>query len=131
VVLPLLTSSRSSSSYECDGCNHHASFHNMENKIEDEIRKKWAQEAKDKAEQDAEAAQRPRKRPRAIGYRNDADDVMNDLALGVLSKGTAVERRSSTKSKGDAAKPRRNAGARARSRITEITGDDEGIVELD
>ncbi|KAF2628642.1 hypothetical protein BU25DRAFT_317645, partial [Macroventuria anomochaeta] len=60
---------KSSSSYECDGCNHHASFHSMENKAEDEIRKKWEQEAKDKVEREEETAQRPKKRPRAIEYR--------------------------------------------------------------
>ncbi|KAF2025888.1 hypothetical protein EK21DRAFT_20227, partial [Setomelanomma holmii] len=59
---------KSASSYECDGCNHHASFHSMENKTEDEIRTRWEQEAKDKAERDEEAKQRPTKRVRAIEY---------------------------------------------------------------
>ncbi|KAI8935435.1 hypothetical protein NX059_008012 [Plenodomus lindquistii] len=59
---------KSSSSYECDGCAHHASFHSMENKSEDEIRKRWEQEAKDKADQEGEMQQRPKKRVRAIEY---------------------------------------------------------------
>ena len=49
----------------------------MENKAEDEIRKKWEQEAKDKARREEEAAQRPKKRPRAIGYQNDTKPASN------------------------------------------------------
>lgn len=130
-MLSVLTSSQSSSSYECDGCNHHASFHNMENKAEDEIRKKWEQEAKDRAEQDSEAVQRPKKRPRAIGYRNDADDVMNGLELGELLEGAAGKVRISAKAKVGAPKGRRAAGTRAKSRVTEVTEEEEEVVELD
>ncbi|KAJ4989510.1 hypothetical protein SVAN01_05045 [Stagonosporopsis vannaccii] len=122
---------KSSSSYECDGCNHHASFHSMENKAEDEIRRKWEQEAKDKAEQEKEATQRPKKRPRAIGYLDEADDVMKDLELEPLLDGAVDKRRSSAKSKGSAAKLRRVAGTRAKNRITELTEEEEEIVELD
>ncbi|KAF2840242.1 hypothetical protein M501DRAFT_952394, partial [Patellaria atrata CBS 101060] len=35
-----------STSFECDGCGHHASFHSMENKNEDEIVKRWQVEDK-------------------------------------------------------------------------------------
>ncbi|KAH8725000.1 hypothetical protein GQ44DRAFT_616469 [Phaeosphaeriaceae sp. PMI808] len=59
---------KSASSYECDGCNHHASFHSMENKLEDQICKRWEDEAKTKAEHEAEIQQRPKKRVRAIEY---------------------------------------------------------------
>lgn len=40
----------------------------MENKAEDEIRKRWEQEAKEKAQQEQEANKRPRKRMREIEY---------------------------------------------------------------
>ncbi|OAL53670.1 hypothetical protein IQ07DRAFT_608982 [Pyrenochaeta sp. DS3sAY3a] len=63
---------KSTSSYECDGCTHHASFHNMENKVEDEIRKRWEQEAKDKADQE-KTQSRPKKRIRAIEYNASAN----------------------------------------------------------
>ncbi|KAF2643597.1 hypothetical protein P280DRAFT_382889, partial [Massarina eburnea CBS 473.64] len=58
---------KSSSSYECDGCAHHASFHSMENREEDEIRRRWEQEAKEKAQREEDDA-RPRKRTREMEY---------------------------------------------------------------
>ncbi|OCK81533.1 hypothetical protein K432DRAFT_381237 [Lepidopterella palustris CBS 459.81] len=58
---------KSNSTFDCDGCGHHASFHSMENRAEDEIRKRW--EAEDRAKE-AEAREaepsRPRKRVRQI-----------------------------------------------------------------
>ncbi len=38
-----MTREKAATSFECDGCNHHASFHNLENKDEDVILKKWAE----------------------------------------------------------------------------------------
>ena len=32
---------KAATSFECDGCSHHASFHKMENKEEDELLSKW------------------------------------------------------------------------------------------
>ena len=103
----------------------------MENKAEDEIRKKWEQEAKDKAEREEEAAQRPKKRPRALEYRNDADNVMNDLEIGALLDGTADRSRSAARTKGSVMKARRAAGTRAKSRITELTEEEGEVVKLD
>ncbi|PSN73435.1 hypothetical protein BS50DRAFT_464974, partial [Corynespora cassiicola Philippines] len=56
---------KSTSSFECDGCNHHASFHSMENKSDEEIRKRWDQETKEREDRDIA---RPRKRIREIEY---------------------------------------------------------------
>ncbi|KAF2812082.1 uncharacterized protein BDZ99DRAFT_383278 [Mytilinidion resinicola] len=58
---------KSSSTFECDGCSHHASFHNLENKAEDEVRKRWEVEQKAKeAEAQLHNASKSRKRPRLI-----------------------------------------------------------------
>lgn len=103
----------------------------MENKAEDEIRKKWEQEAKEKAVREEEATQRLRKRPRAIGYPNDVDDAMNDLDLRALPDGTTGKSANAAKTRRSAAKPRRAAGTKAKSRITELTEEEEDIVELD
>jgi hypothetical protein len=103
----------------------------MENKAEDEIRKKWQQEAKDEAKRDEEAAQRPKKRPRAIGYRNNADDVVNNLELEALLDGTADRSRSATKTRGGVTKTRQARGSRAKSKTTELTEEEEEVVELD
>jgi RPA family protein len=75
IVMP----SQSSSSYECDGCGHHASFHTMENKVEDEIRKRWEVEAAERRkeeEEERDAQKRPRKRVRAIEFGNGDDEAV-------------------------------------------------------
>jgi hypothetical protein len=102
----------------------------MENKAEDEVRKKWEQEAKDKAEREEATAQRPKKRPRAIGYRNDVQEAMNKELLALL-KPSANEVKGGAKVKEGAPKLRRAAGTRAKSRITELTEEEEEVVELD
>lgn len=35
---------KAATSFECDGCQHHASFHSLENKDEDAILRKWAEQ---------------------------------------------------------------------------------------
>lgn len=101
----------------------------MENPADDETKKRWEQEAKDKAEREEEAARRPKKRPRAIGYRSNTEGALSDLrpesALADKGGGT-------TKGKGGQTKSRRAAaGMRTKDRITELTDDEEAIVELD
>lgn len=49
-------------SFECDGCGHHASFHSMENPTDNEVIKKWTEQAQES--QTESGAERPRKRPR-------------------------------------------------------------------
>lgn len=122
---------KSSSSYECDGCNHHASFHSMENKTEDEIRKRWELEAKEKAEQ-AEVQQRPKKRVRAIEYNTVKGRTLGhsesevDLGGVVGNNGSTAKTRSTTTKK-----PGRAAGNRTRNRALETAEDDDSVVELD
>jgi hypothetical protein len=126
----------------------------MENKAEDEIRKRWEQEAKDKTEREEEAAQRPRKRPRAIGYAErigaienvamveDAhrprfpaildgiiDDVERDETLhGRSTRNTAAAR---TARGGAAKKTRRSAATRAGNSITELAENEDTVDLLD
>lgn len=38
-------------SFDCDGCGHHASFHRMENREEEEIAKKWHTQGQERAVQ--------------------------------------------------------------------------------
>ena len=35
---------QAATSFECDGCSHHASFHSLENAAEDTVIKKWAEQ---------------------------------------------------------------------------------------
>lgn len=55
---------KAATSFECDGCNHHASFHSLENPTEDAIIARWgAQEAENRIERQAIAgANKKRKR---------------------------------------------------------------------
>ena len=41
---------KAASSFECDGCGHHASFHKMDNQKEEEIAKRWKVEESGKAQ---------------------------------------------------------------------------------
>ena len=46
---------KAASSFECDGCGHHASFHKMENRVEDETVSRWkAEEAEREREKTEE-----------------------------------------------------------------------------
>ncbi|KAK1061601.1 hypothetical protein LTR33_012671 [Friedmanniomyces endolithicus] len=47
---------KAATSFECDGCSHHASFHSLENPSEDAVLRKWAQQEADDKEQQAAAA---------------------------------------------------------------------------
>jgi hypothetical protein len=93
---------QSTSSFECDGCAHHASFHSMENKAEDEIRKRWELEAKEK--KDDEEQTRPRKRVRALEYGGSGEDAGRKTSRAGTRAGT-------------------------RGRITEVVEDE--VVEVD
>ncbi|KAF2130487.1 hypothetical protein P153DRAFT_366074 [Dothidotthia symphoricarpi CBS 119687] len=101
---------KSSSSYECDGCTHHASFHSLENKMEDEVRKRWEQEVRDRAEKEEES--RPKKRTRVIEYRAHEEGME---VVGGQTNGR----------KG------RSAGVRTRGRTTDNADEDMEVVEVD
>ncbi|KAF2853139.1 hypothetical protein T440DRAFT_487609 [Plenodomus tracheiphilus IPT5] len=123
---------KSSSSYECDGCAHHASFHSMENRTEDEIRKRWEQEAKDKAENEDEIQQRPRKRVRAIEYSGRSGEALGDGDFNAALEAMSCNTRIATKTRAGAAKKSgRTAGVKAKTKITELFEEDDIVVELD
>ncbi|KAF2020952.1 hypothetical protein BU24DRAFT_416612 [Aaosphaeria arxii CBS 175.79] len=143
---------KSSSSYECDGCSHHASFHSMENKHEDEVRKRWENEAKEKQEQEEFVADHPRKRTRLIEYRNKSSSSSNSRSLGshalvqdeleALRVEAAIEAvesieaieafkagpsrtRPKPKRGGARSSGTRGAATRAKERVTEIIDDED------
>ncbi|KAF2193708.1 hypothetical protein K469DRAFT_618958 [Zopfia rhizophila CBS 207.26] len=84
---------KSSSSYECDGCTHHASFHSMENKAEDEIRKRWELEAQEKEWQEEKWTKQPRKRLREIDYQVNEEELYGDSASTVGAGGNKKGKR--------------------------------------
>lgn len=96
----------------------------MENRIEDEIKKRWAEEAKDK--QDAESS-RPRKRPREIEY--NTNGFMGALTHRLLGSGALDPVAGASKAK--AKKKPAGKATRARGKVTEITEEDEEYIDLD
>lgn len=72
---------KAASSFECDGCSHHASFHSLENPAEDAIRQKWLdQEAQAKEQQAAVGASKKRKMlAQNAANENDRIVVLDEL----------------------------------------------------
>lgn len=114
----------------------------MENKDEDEIRKRWEQEARDKASREQrEGLDRPRKRPREIEYgRGDvANSKVRTIEGGIVTpdEETASETASArgvAKGRGKgrkAATQTSTRGSRIRGKVTEIPENDEEFIELD
>lgn len=123
---------QSTSSYECDGCNHHASFHSMENKSEDEVRKRWEKEARDKADLEEEAQQRSKKRPRLLQIGASLRHVPDNDALVEPAGFTTGSDATATTCRAAAKRPRRAAATKAKGRATElIDNEDDDIIEVD
>ncbi|KAK5288547.1 hypothetical protein LTR16_003338 [Cryomyces antarcticus] len=89
-----------SSSFDCDGCNHHACFHSMENRADDEVVKRWQREAVDNAsnsraiENDNSAANRPADAPpprKRLRARDNADNDGSSTA-GAANAGHGTSR---------------------------------------
>lgn len=107
----------------------------MENKDEDEVRKRWEQEARDK-----EQETRPRKRLREIEYNTGASKASyirslensfltpDETDLDSTRGGSAAGLRRSKGKKGDL---RTSRATRAKGKVTEIPENDEEYIELD
>lgn len=76
-------SHKAASSFECDGCGHHASFHSLENPAEDAIRQKWSEEeAQAKEQQAAVGANKKRKMLAQNSVKDDERIVVLDDVEG-------------------------------------------------
>ncbi|TKA78764.1 hypothetical protein B0A55_04124 [Friedmanniomyces simplex] len=87
--------SEAATSFECDGCSHHASFHSLENPSEDAVLRKWAQEELDEKEHQAAAATTTKKRKLITQSAALAEDDVVMLGAAVPAAG----KRGSTKAK--------------------------------
>ncbi|KAJ4295628.1 hypothetical protein N0V90_007641 [Kalmusia sp. IMI 367209] len=114
----------------------------MENKAEDEIRKRWEQEARDKAHHEQQVSDRPRKRLREIEYgsgdvaASQVRSIENGMVTPDEETGSEVgNTRPAAKGKGKSGKKAAptalGRGSRAKGRITEIPEDVEEYIELD
>jgi len=107
----------------------------MDSQHDEAIRRRWEQEAKDKADAGKEPPEgtqrRPAKRPRAIEYRHrggTVDDSDANMALRQIAAGSS---KTTLKTRSAAAeKTSRSTGARARNGGEESVEGDV-IVELD
>ncbi|KAF2435708.1 hypothetical protein EJ08DRAFT_603671 [Tothia fuscella] len=116
-----------STSFECDGCQHHASFHNMENQSDDAIVKRW-QAAELEKQQDSNGENGARKRPRrAIEGANQMQMLSRERSataeVQAGSSGTAPKTR--TKKKG--AKVSQAGSGNAGSRVIELSSDNDDV----
>lgn len=66
---------QAATSFDCDGCGHHASFHSLENVAEDAILKKWTTEQVT-AKGDATASVVSKKRRRIAEKPNDDVQIL-------------------------------------------------------
>nr|POE56415.1 hypothetical protein CFP56_50959 [Quercus suber] len=89
---------KAATSFECDGCGHHASFHSLENPSEDLVLQRWAeQQASDRQNQHTVTT---RKRKAILQGPISSDDA-NYTSIAAESS-TAARRKS---------KPRQNSAA--------------------
>jgi hypothetical protein len=109
---------KADASFDCDGCGHHASFHDLENRREEEIVRRWKaeehrrillEETREAAEadqmrlQDLEAPIRRKRRRIVQASANLAGAAVVDLSdrdisilaptRGLIKNGTLIERR--------------------------------------
>lgn len=113
----------------------------MENKEEDEVRKRWEQEARDKArlQQEDVIGARPRKRLREIEFtaggasaaefRMIEGGMLTPDELDTTSEASSSRGRSTGRGRGK--KGGVGRATRAKSKITEIREDDEDYIEVD
>ena len=62
---------QAATSFECDGCGHHASYHNLDNPSEDAILAKWSAQGKTASSQQQPTASSRNKRKRITSQAHD------------------------------------------------------------
>lgn len=122
----------------------------MENKAEDEIRKRWELETSERQGQDDRSLTRPRKRPRELedsaanntpptsifgrimSSMSQENIGIGEIPLQMSNKGKSKVRNGNG-SRSRSANPTRAAAAKSRSRVTELLEADGtmGIIDVD
>jgi hypothetical protein len=83
--------SQAATSFECDGCGHHASYHNLDNPSEDAILAKWSAQEKTVSAQQQPTTSSRNKRKRITAQSHDAHQspiTIADEAPEVTAAGT-------------------------------------------
>jgi hypothetical protein len=102
----------------------------MENKTEDEVRKRWEQEAKDKADREDEAQQRSNKRPRLLEDSGSSRQTSVQTKVDRVLELLGAESNTAAKGRSTAKKPPRAAAAKARGKVTEIIEDEDDEISM-
>jgi len=92
---------KAATSFDCDGCSHHASYHKMENKAEEEILLQWkATDDRDACRAEEEVQEVPSKRQRVgttptISWHDDViiPEIARTTLVGPGRKRNRPERR--------------------------------------
>ncbi|KAF2096576.1 hypothetical protein NA57DRAFT_78181 [Rhizodiscina lignyota] len=116
---------KSATSFDCDGCGHHASFHNMENKDDEEIIKRW------ETQEQGQNPEKPQKKRRLKEIENGAKEEIFNLPTVPALAG----RRKPPANRGPNAKikPSRKAPSHSavQTRGSQVIHEDERFIELD
>ncbi|KZF18965.1 hypothetical protein L228DRAFT_51552 [Xylona heveae TC161] len=73
---------KAATSFECDGCGHHASYHQLENKKEDEILARWRAEEASANDRHPITGRKRRRTQRGTGNNTGQVDAPNGGAAG-------------------------------------------------
>merc|ERR1711939_847846 len=89
---------KAATSFECDGCGHHASFHSLENPAEDAVIKKWSEQetASGHSKQTAAGASNKKRRLLASTAAETGDADVVELDWPAIPGNTSHSAASST-----------------------------------
>lgn len=103
---------QAATSFDCDGCNHHASFHSLENPAEDAVLQRWA-------EQESASAQAPQ----AISGTNKKRKMITQTAVNCNDDAAILRASSATGNRGSARRKAPMPKNKAESRISTAKSD--------
>ncbi|KAI7282999.1 hypothetical protein KC345_g3180 [Hortaea werneckii] len=97
---------KAATSFECDGCGHHASFHSLENPAEDAVIKKWSEQeaGSSHSKQTAAGASNKKRRLLASTAAETGDADVVELDWPAISGSTPHHATPSTGPRGRASK---------------------------
>ncbi|KAI6859762.1 hypothetical protein KC343_g1684 [Hortaea werneckii] len=97
---------KAATSFECDGCGHHASFHSLENPAEDAVIKKWSEQetASSHSKQTAAGASNKKRRLLASTAAETGDADVVELDWPAIPGNTSHSAASSTGVRGRGSK---------------------------
>lgn len=84
--VPTLICNQAATSFECDGCTHHASYHSLENPAEDAVLKKWVEQ-----ESEARGSEDPRRESKRRKLLTQSATAEHGVVFGAQTAEVAEE----------------------------------------